>query len=79
MLAGEDCGGRQRQGPTTTATVDDESTQNWEADYNGEGTMVVSDAVESRGAMMAATVEDGGGGQQRQQWMMTVADNNGSR
>jgi hypothetical protein len=77
VLAGEDCGGRQRQGPTTTATVDDESTQNWEADYNGEGTMVVSDAVESRGAMMAATVEDGGVRRLRQRRTTTVADDDG--
>jgi hypothetical protein len=57
-----------------TAAVDNKGTQAWVVDYNAEGLMVASNAVESRVAMMAATVEDGGGRQQRR---TTVADDNG--
>jgi hypothetical protein len=34
--------------------------QDWVANYNGEGTMVASNAGDSGVAMIAATVEDGG-------------------
>ncbi len=44
-----------------TAAEDDEGTQDWVADYNGEGTKVASNTGDSRVAMMAVTVEDGGG------------------
>ncbi len=62
-----------------TAAVDDKGTQDRVAGYNGEGTTVASDAVESRVAMMAATVEDGGGRQRRRRRTTTVADDDGSR
>ncbi len=61
--ADNDGGGEQQRGRTTTAVVDDKDTQDWVEDYNEEGTMVASNARDSRVAMMAATVEDGGGRQ----------------
>jgi hypothetical protein len=46
-------------------TADNKGTQDWLADYNGDGTMVASNAKDSEVAMMAVMVEDGSG---RQQW-----------
>ncbi len=48
-----------------TAAVDDKDTQDWVANYNGEGTTVASDVGDSEVAMIAATVEYGGGRHQR--------------
>ncbi len=62
-----------------TVAVNNKGTQDWVADYNGEGPKVASNTVESRVAMMAATVEDGGGRQRRRRLMATVADDNGGR
>ncbi len=44
--------------------VDDEDTQDWAADCNGEGReRAVRDSRDSGVVMMAVAVEDGGGGQ----------------
>ncbi len=48
-----------------TAAVDKEDTQDQVVDYNGEGTMVVSNAGDSGVVLMATTVEVSGGRQQR--------------
>jgi hypothetical protein len=45
--------------------VNNKGTQDWVAIYNGQGTTVGSNVVESGVAMMAAMVEDGGSRQQR--------------
>ena len=65
VLAGEDGSDGLQQGQTMTAVVDNKGTQDWLADYNGDGTMVASNAKDSEVAMMAVMVEDGSG---RQQW-----------
>jgi hypothetical protein len=64
-------GGRQRRRTTTAA--DDDGSQNWAADYDGEGReLAVRDGGDSRVAMMAAAkmaaAEDSGGGRQ-QRWL----------
>jgi hypothetical protein len=66
--AAEDrCGGQQQQWQTTT-TVENDSTQDWVADYDGEGQeQVARDGRDSRVGMMAVVAEDRGGRQQ-QQW-----------
>ncbi len=69
--------GQRRGRRMMTAAVDDKGTQDRVVDYNGEGTMMASNAGDSRVAIMAATVEDGGGRQQWGQRTMTVADDNG--
>jgi hypothetical protein len=79
----EDSGGGRRwrqwttRGRTTMAALDNKGTQDWVADYNGEGTTVSRDAGDSGVAMMAATVEDGCGKRRRRQRTKTVADNDG--
>ncbi len=67
------------RGWTMTAAVDHKGTQDWVANYYGEGMMVASDAGDSRVVMMAAMVEDSSGRQQWPRWMTTVADGNGGR
>ncbi len=57
--------------------VNDKRTQDWVADYNREETTVAREAVESRVAIMAVTVEDGDGRQQQRWRTTTVADDNG--
>ncbi len=54
-----------------------QSTQDQVTDYNVEGTMLASNAIESGVAMMAVTVEDGGSRHQRRWRTATVADDNG--
>ncbi len=62
--------------------ADDNSSQDWAADYDGEGReRVARDGGDSGVAMMAAAkmaaAEDYGGGQQ-QQWRWTTAAEDGS-
>jgi hypothetical protein len=60
-----------------TVTEDDD-TQDWVADCDGEGQeRAVRDGRDSRVVMMAVVVEDGGGGQQRRRWTTITAENNG--
>jgi hypothetical protein len=59
-----------------TAAVDIKGTQDWVVDYNGEGTMVASDAGDSGVVMMATMVEEGVGQQKWQPRKMMVADDN---
>ncbi len=74
---GCDEGLRQRR---TTTVEDDNSTQDWATDYDGEGQeWAARDGRDSRVAMMAVAAEESGGGQQW--WRRTTttkADNNGS-
>ncbi len=58
--------------------ADDEDTQDWAADCDGEGQeRAVRDSRDSRVVMMAVVVEDGGGGQRRQRQTMIAAEGNG--
>jgi hypothetical protein len=74
-------GGKQRW--WTTKAADDNGSQDWAADYDGEGWVwAARDGGGSRVVMMDAAkmmaVEDSGGGQQ-QWWWRTTAVDNGSR
>jgi hypothetical protein len=63
-----------------TTVADDDGTQDWVADYNGERQeQAARDGRDSRVAMIAAAVEDDIGGQQQQWQMSTMADNNGGK
>jgi hypothetical protein len=62
-----------------TMVADDNNTQDWAADFNGEGQKrAVRDSGDSGVVMMAAAAEHGSGGQQWRQWAMTVMVNNDS-
>jgi hypothetical protein len=56
----DDSVGGQRWGQSTTGAMDEEGTQDWAADYNGERTTVASNAGDRGVGMMTAMVEDGG-------------------
>ncbi len=74
----EDGNGRQQRQRRTTIATEDNSMQDWAADYNGEGKeRVAREGGDSGVAMMAAAAEGGGGGQQWWQWTTTaMADDN---
>ncbi len=84
--SGDDgCGGRRRWQQTTMAKVltisaDDNSMQDWAADYDGEGQeWVAREGGDSGVAMMdAAADKDSSGGHQQQRRMTTATDNKGS-
>ncbi len=58
--------------------VDNDSTQDWVVDCNGEGQeRVVRDGGDIKVVMMAMAVEDGGGRQRWQRQTMIAAEDNG--
>jgi hypothetical protein len=61
-----------------TTVVDNDNTQDWAADCNGEGQeRAVRYGRDSRVVMIAVAVEDGGGGWQWQRRTTIVAEDNG--
>ncbi len=67
-----------------TAAADDNSSQDWVADYDGEGRERVARDGGDRGVVMMsaakmAVAEDSGCGRQRQQRRMTAVDHNGTQ
>ncbi len=60
-----------------TTVADDNNTQDWVADCDGEGQeRAVRDGGDSGVVMMALAVEDGGGRQRRQRWTTIAAEDN---
>ncbi len=58
--------------------ADEEDTQDWAVDCNGEGQeRAMRDSRDSRVVMMAVAVEDGGSVQRRRRWTTIVAEDNG--
>ncbi len=56
--------------------ADDDNTQDWVADCDGEGQeRVVRDGRDSRVVMMAVAVEDGGSGRRQRQTTIAAEDN----
>ncbi len=57
--------------------VDDNDTQDWAADCNGEGQeRLVRDSRDGRVVMMAVAVEDGSSGQRQRRRTMIMAEDN---
>ncbi len=60
-----------------TTVVDNNNTQDWAADCDGEGReRAVRDGKDSGVVMMAVAVEDGGGRQQQQRRTMIAVEDN---
>ncbi len=58
--------------------ADEEDTQDWATDCNGEGQeRAVRDSRDSGVEMMAVVVEDGGSRRQWQRWTTIAAEDNG--